>query len=229
MQDVRVRHIMTRAVVSIGIHEPVGEVLRLFGNYPLHHLPVLDELEVKGMLSVTDVRKIEFHMARSGTASAQRVLGRLSIENIMGQPVIVIGPDETIAEAASRMVSHAIHGLPVVNHVNHLLGIVTTTDIMQALLHGLGIKQIRQEAQHNPTDLEMRGAIEAAQTQTVNGTDANGIAASLLYLHGRNVLLEHLRQQVARYLRGGEDAMMHGKLLRELDRLGQPAELPIGS
>jgi predicted transcriptional regulator len=41
VQDVRIRHIMTQAVLSVSVSEPVTEVLRLFANYPVHHLPVV--------------------------------------------------------------------------------------------------------------------------------------------------------------------------------------------
>ena len=53
--DERVRHIMTGAVLSIDVHQPITEVLRLFATHTLHHLPVVDELELKGMLSSADL------------------------------------------------------------------------------------------------------------------------------------------------------------------------------
>jgi CBS domain-containing protein len=54
----------------------------------------------------------------------------------MRRPVVTAKLDDTIADAVSRMASSGIHSLPVISEDNDLLGIVTTTDIMQALLHG---------------------------------------------------------------------------------------------
>jgi CBS domain-containing protein len=71
----------------------------------------------------------------------------------MRSPVVTAGLDDTIADAASRMVTHAVHSLPVVDESNHLLGIVTTTDIMQALLHGIGLKKRRNNAIRTPNPL----------------------------------------------------------------------------
>jgi CBS domain-containing protein len=150
---------------------------------------------------------------------------------MMRRPVITAGLDDTIADAASRMATHGIHALPVINENSHLLGIVTSTDIMQALLHGIGLKPRpeRREAKRELTELEMRRAIEAAESATLSGTDTDGVAASMLYLHERNAMLEALRQDVARYLHG-QDERLHARLVKHIERLsqtGQQIELSI--
>ncbi len=46
-----VNRLMTEAVLTVDVDDPAGEVLRLFGGYPVHHLPVLEGSKVVGMLS----------------------------------------------------------------------------------------------------------------------------------------------------------------------------------
>jgi CBS domain-containing protein len=113
----------------------------------------------------------------------------------------------------------------VVNEKNRLLGIVTTTDIIQALLHGIGLKRRPEQGDEKaaPTELEMRRAIEVAESATLEGTDTDGVAASLLYLRERNAMLEALRQDVARYLLG-QDARLHARLVKHIERLGQSGQ-----
>jgi CBS domain-containing protein len=48
--------------------------------------------------------------------------------------VVTIRASQRIEEAATLMAQRGIHALPVVNDRDHLVGIVTTTDIMGALL-----------------------------------------------------------------------------------------------
>ncbi|MGB7740115.1 MAG: CBS domain-containing protein [Steroidobacteraceae bacterium] len=219
---------MSEAVLSISVHEPVTEALRLFADYPLHHLPVVDESGLIGMLSSADMLKLEHFMPKSGSQAAAALLNdRFRIDTMMRRPVISAKPDDTIADAAASMASNGIHALPVVNENNHLVGIVTTTDIVAALLHGSRLKPGLEQhaASRQPTELEMRRAIAAAESATLNGTDADGIAALLLYLHERNALLEELRQDVTRYLRSGQDEQLHTRLLQEIDRLDRQAEL----
>jgi CBS domain-containing protein len=228
MQNERVRHIMTEAVVWIDVGQPISEVLRLFAHYPVHHLPVVDAGEVKGMLSSADMLNLKHFIPKSGAQGSAALLNeRFKVDMIMRRPVITAQPDDMISDAASLMATHGIHALPVVNDSNKLVGIVTTTDIMQALLHGIGIKPApaERDAQRSLTELQMRHAVEAARSATRSGADEDGIAAAMLQLHERNILLEALREDMARYLRGGHDQHLHARLLKGLDQLKRQSEL----
>ena len=228
MQQERIQRIMSEAVLSIGVHEPVAEALRLFADYPLHHLPVVDDSGLVGMLSSADMLKLEHFIPRLDSPTAATLLNeRFRIDAMMRRPVISAKPDDTIADAATAMATHGVHALPVVNEVNHLVGIVTTTDIVAALLHGIRLKPDADSnaARRQPTELEVRHALEAAESATSEGTDTNGIAAWALYLYERNALLEELRLAVTRYLRNGQEEQLHARLLQDIDRLDSHAEL----
>ena len=54
----------------------------------------------------------------------------LSINKVMSSPLIAIGPDETVWEAAQIMKTKNIHKLPV-KQDNQIIGIVTTTDLVK--------------------------------------------------------------------------------------------------
>ena len=54
----------------------------------------------------------------------------LSIDKVMSSPLIAIGPDETVWEAAQIMKTKNIHKLPV-KQDNQIIGIVTTTDLVK--------------------------------------------------------------------------------------------------
>jgi hypothetical protein len=70
----------------------------------------------------------------------------------------------------------------------------------------------------------MRRAIQSAESATLNGTDTDGVAASMLYLYERNALLEVLRKNVARYLPGRQDERLHARLVEDTDRLSQSGQ-----
>ena len=53
-----------------------------------------------------------------------------SIDKVMSSPLIAIGPDETVWEAAQTMKTKNIHKLPVKQN-NQIIGIVTTTDLVK--------------------------------------------------------------------------------------------------
>jgi acetoin utilization protein AcuB len=226
MVDERIRHIIVGDVVSVDLHAPVSEAMRLFASRPLHHLPVTDGAVLKGMLSSADMLKLEHFRPRGGAAAAALLDQHFRIETLMRYPVITAVPDDTIEVAASRMVLHGVHALPVVDDRGQLLGIVTTSDIMHALLHGIGVgaSGMPQQPARRPGELEMRRALQAAEAAVLCGGDTDGVATALLYLHRRNGLLETLRTQIARYLRVGQDERLHSSLHRQLERCAEPGE-----
>ena len=214
---------MTEAVQSVHVHEPVTELLRIFSEHSIHHLPVVDDRGVCGMLSSADLLKLEHFLPQVGPPGAL-LNNRFRIEQIMRRPVTSIGPDEPISDAVSLMSRHGIHGLPVVDGANRLVGIVTTTDIMAGLLQRL------REVSGDPADSGVGQTVEpktAGWTHAVNaahaavaaGKDPDGVAAATLHLYHRNALLEDLRKDITRYLKFGEDPQLQARLLRELDQL----------
>lgn len=134
----RVRRVMTPAVISIEVDEPAGEVLRRFASHPVHHMPVVDGGKVVGMLSSADLMKLDAFLPRQGHSAVDYLSRHLRVPQLMHSPAITIGPDQSVETAAALMASHGIHALPVVDFDGTLVGIVTTTDIMYAALHGPG-------------------------------------------------------------------------------------------
>jgi CBS domain-containing protein len=129
-----VQDVMSSAVLAVERSAGAGEVLRHFREYPIHHLPVVEGPRVVGLLSSSDMMKLE-HMLPHGAADPLAWLNqRLKAADLVRRAVITISADSTIAVAAERMAQQGIHALPVVNSADHLVGIITTTDIMAALL-----------------------------------------------------------------------------------------------
>jgi signal-transduction protein with cAMP-binding, CBS, and nucleotidyltransferase domain len=52
------------------------------------------------------------------------------VSDVMSSPLIMIGPEETVWEAAETMKQKGVHKLPV-HERNKVIGIITTTDIVK--------------------------------------------------------------------------------------------------
>jgi CBS domain-containing protein len=57
----------------------------------------------------------------------------IPVREFMTQPVVTIGPDASIADAAELMLDKHIAGLPVVDSGNKLLGLFTEADLLTAV------------------------------------------------------------------------------------------------
>ena len=219
-----VRELMTEAVLSIEMSAPAGEVLRLFNEYPVHHLPVVDEARVVGMLSVADVRKLESLLPK-GRDPIDYLSWRFRIDQFMRQPAITIGPHEPVEAAASLMAKHGIHALPVINSQQKLIGILTTTDIMNAALHpeqrreGSAAAAARASAREATVGQgELQRALSLAVAACKGEDDKAQIARALLHACSRLKRLEGLRSWADRYVHLRQDEYLHGALLKAIEQ-----------
>jgi CBS domain-containing protein len=218
-----VNHLMTEAVLSVDVSSPVSEALRLFAEYPVHHLPVVREQALVGMLSSADVMKLDGFLPKNGVSNREYIDERFSIETLMCHPAISVQPHQSAEDAGRLMVTHAVHALPVVDIQDHLLGIITTTDMMQALLYGaprLGehadMARALKSTQGKPSADALEVSLEAAREAALAERDPNGIARALLYLHQRVTTLEEVQRLVRRYATARQDET--ATLMKALER-----------
>jgi CBS domain-containing protein len=92
---------------------------------------------VVGMLSSADVAKLKFFLPPPGTARDALLKERWQVRKIMRAPALTVAEHESAQRAAEIMATNGIHALPVVNSNALLIGIVTTTDMMQDCLDRL--------------------------------------------------------------------------------------------
>jgi CBS domain-containing protein len=174
-----VNRIMTEPVLTIAPNESLEEALRLFMSYPVHHLPVVEEGCVVGMLSCADVAKLKFFLPPPGLARDALLKERWQVRKIMRSPALTVAEHESAQRAAEIMATNGIHALPVVNSKAHLIGIVTTTDMMQGCLDRLPASPA--SATHAADDLRTRALLDvvSAAKRYLNAGQDERLHASL--------------------------------------------------
>ncbi len=131
---VPVKDIMSRNVITISLHDPLGKAGKLMVTYGFRRLPVVENGGIVGMLTAKDyVYFFGSHEAfrYSISGSINEVLDT-PVENIMGREVYTISPDEDAGNAATLMASKGVSSLLVVEN-GELKGIITERDILYAL------------------------------------------------------------------------------------------------
>lgn len=129
-----VNRIMTQPVLTVGANELLEEVLRLFVGYPRHHLPVVEDGRVVGMLSSADIAKLKSFLPPPGPAREALLRERWQVRRIMRSPAVTVTEHESAQRAAELMADNGIHSLPVVSSTGALIGMITTTDMMACRL-----------------------------------------------------------------------------------------------
>lgn len=132
---------MTHDPRSVPADTPVMEAMQLLRDGGYRRLPVLDKRRLIGIVTDRDLQE-----ATPSTATTLSVyelnylLARMHVREVMTRPVITIGPDEPIEQAALLMEEHRISGLPVMAN-GELVGILTITDLLRAITIFLGLRE----------------------------------------------------------------------------------------
>ena len=127
--------IMTKNVITLNTTDNLETAERLFKQNHIRHIPVVHGKNIKGMLSLTDLLRISFADAVDETEDYVDtvVYNMFTIEQVMAKNLISVTSKTTIKEVAEILAKKEFHAIPVVDK-NKLVGIVTTTDLMNFLL-----------------------------------------------------------------------------------------------
>lgn len=131
----RVRDWMNTDPIVVGPATEVREARHLLHHYGIRHLPVVDDGRLVGIVSDRDVRIDDrsLHQLAALERLDQAAGEGKPVEAVMSTAPQVVDGDQPVAAAARLMLSRRISGLPVVDD-GVLVGIITTTDCMLALL-----------------------------------------------------------------------------------------------
>ena len=128
---------MGTKLVTISVSERLSTVEDIMTLGHVRHMPVVRGGKLVGVVSERDLLRASLSVLSEHRGAERRAfLHVVEIARVMSAPPIVIGPDATIDEAALVMAEKKIGCRPVVEN-DHLLGMVTETDVLRAVA-GIG-------------------------------------------------------------------------------------------
>lgn len=129
-----VSSIMTKNVIAIGPEDELLLVKEIFDKNHIHHIPVVNQGVLVGMLSKTDFDVYYKALSRhfEDRFVNQTLLNVHRVKEIMTTRLAKVEPDDRINVALEVFKVNRFHALPVVEK-GELVGILTTYDIINAL------------------------------------------------------------------------------------------------
>jgi CBS domain-containing protein len=130
-----ISEIMTNDVITINKSDDLETAERLFKTKKIRHIPVVNGKQIIGMISYTDLLRISFADAvdENECDIDTTVYNMFTIEQVMAKNLISVPSTSTIKEVAELLAKKEFHALPVIDN-NELVGIVTTTDLINYLI-----------------------------------------------------------------------------------------------
>jgi acetoin utilization protein AcuB len=133
-----VRNYMSSNPITIGLDVSFPEAMGMLRRQKIRRLPVVDKGKLVGIIVEKDLLSNQPSPATTlSIHEMYALLERLRVRQIMSRPVITVEGDCPVEEAARIMVERKIGCLPVMDG-EKLAGIITETDIFEALVEVLG-------------------------------------------------------------------------------------------
>jgi CBS domain-containing protein len=134
-EDLCVKEFMNSNVVTVEPETSLLEAHRLMGTERIRTLPVLENDELKGIVTRTDLLSNDMSrfLSRNNQEESLKILTS-SVEQIMTAKLITVTADTTILETAKLMLENKIHSLPVVDAGMKLVGILTESDLFRMVI-----------------------------------------------------------------------------------------------
>jgi len=132
MRDIAIDKVMTSDPATVSPQSSAAEARRLLESNVIHHLPVVEGDRLVGIVSSSDLLKL--HLLDDKMA----IFARATVDQIMETNVTVLDKNSTLREAVEKLSIGNFHALPVVDRKRRLLGIVTSTDLLNELIVRLG-------------------------------------------------------------------------------------------
>jgi acetoin utilization protein AcuB/CBS domain-containing protein len=130
---------MRAPAITVNMAAPLSEVLALMREHEVRRLPVvLDTGELRGMITQGDIRGADILRAAGvDPFDVADALKRIKVYEVMSEQPIAVLPETSLREAALLMIENKIGGLPVVDEDEMVVGIITESDLFEALVQQL--------------------------------------------------------------------------------------------
>lgn len=131
----RAEDYMTNDVVVVDPDTSLLEAQRLMGIKRIRSLPVIEEGKLVGLVTRTDMVKVEPSRFASHLNQKQSFAILLQpIEKIMSRELITTTPKATLVTVAKSMLENKIHCLPVLDDEGQLCGVITDSDLFRMVV-----------------------------------------------------------------------------------------------
>ena len=137
MKSAIIKEVMTNNLITLHPKNKISRAKEIFSSHKIHHIPVVINDKVVGIISLGDVlakeNKTHDHMLQVGEINN---ISMMTVDEIMTSRPITINSEDKLIDALEIMHVKRINCLPVVSE-EKLCGILTSYDIIAYLLKSL--------------------------------------------------------------------------------------------
>jgi acetoin utilization protein AcuB len=128
----KIESLMTRRVVTVDMDDTLATIRTIFSNTTFHHLLVVGESKLVGVISDRDLLKaLSPKLDTAAETERDRASLNKKAHQIMTRNPVVLGEQASIKEALTIFNQHSISCIPIVNTNGEPVGILSWRDILR--------------------------------------------------------------------------------------------------
>jgi acetoin utilization protein AcuB len=126
--------LMSKRVVTVELDDKLSTVKEIFDHLHFHHLPVLDEGRLFGIVSDRDLLKaLSPNIGTSTEGFKDTATLNKRVHQIMSRNPITLHAQATVMDAVNVFNSKHISCIPIVDADDRLLGVLSWRDLLKAV------------------------------------------------------------------------------------------------
>jgi len=132
---------MAKDVLTVDENTSLMRATRILKENNIRRLPVVSHGKLIGIVTDRDVKDASPSKTTSlDIHELYYLLSEMKVKDVMTSNPLTLSEDETLEKAALVMLEDKISGLPVVDGLGHLVGLLSETDVLRGFIHSTGIK-----------------------------------------------------------------------------------------
>ena len=133
----KVVDVMTKDPLTVTPTETIGQADELMNTNKIRQLPVVQGKDLVGIVTDRDIRSFLSGSLLESPEEREKALNSKISDIMTTEPIITLSPEDDLEETVELLIEEKIGGIPVVDEVEGLVGIVTYVDVLRCFLNRL--------------------------------------------------------------------------------------------
>ncbi len=125
--ELPIKRIKTSKIIYVNPSDTMLKVEEIFDAYPIHHILVVENETLFGVISKSDLLKV-YRLSASQGVIPER--DKIKASELMTENPITLDTEDSVGLAADIFLSNKIHSIPIFNG-DQLTGIITNHDLIK--------------------------------------------------------------------------------------------------
>jgi acetoin utilization protein AcuB len=130
-------HMMSKKLITVELEDKLSVVKDIFESMNIHHLVVVEDKKVFGVVSDRDLYKaLSPNIGKMNETPKDAATLNKQVYHIVTRRPVVLTPTATIAEVINIFNANNFSCIPIADHEMKPVGIITIRDIIKSLAVG---------------------------------------------------------------------------------------------